>query len=200
MSRANPNDDNSFNLARSRPHVNWPVSCYRRSAVYNPVSAQIGDKQLASTFTNLIFHIVYSTKYRKSTIDADVRERLYEYMGGIIREQKGVQLEIGGMPDHVHILAKLSPTIAISDALRDIKANSSKWMNETIRPSIPFAWQRGFGAFSVSQSHVDLVTEYIRNQAVHHEKRSFKDEFIQLLQRHGIEFDRKYVFEDEHIA
>ncbi len=154
---------------------------------------------MSNTHTNLLFHIVYSTKYRRSTIQ-DERERLYEYIGGIIREQKGTLIEIGGMPDHVHILAKLSPTIAVSDALRIVKANSSKWFNETFQPNTPFTWQRGFGAFSVSHSNVQQVTQYIRNQESHHTKLSFQDEFRLLLIRHGIEFDEQYLFEDEHVT
>ena len=98
---------------------------------------------MSSTHTNLLFHIVFSTKYRRNTIHES--DRLYEYLGGIIRESKGTLVEIGGMPDHVHILARLSPTIAISDVLRTVKTNSSKWLNETFQSSIPFAWQRGFG-------------------------------------------------------
>lgn len=153
-----------------------------------------------STFTNLLFHIAYSTKYRRELIHADIQQRLYEYIGGIIRDQKGVLLEIGGMPDHVHLLAKLSPTVAISDSLRLIKANSSKWINETFKPRIPFTWQRGFGAFSVSQSNVEQVTEYIRKQQEHHRKRSFRDEFLELLAKHGVSFEPQYVFEDEHVV
>jgi REP element-mobilizing transposase RayT len=155
---------------------------------------------MATTYTNLLFHIVYSTKYRKDIITSDVQGRLYEYIGGIIRDQQGIVLEIGGMPDHVHILAKLSSTLAISDVLRITKANSSKWFNATFTPKTPFAWQRGFGGFSVSTSHVDCVREYIRNQSEHHTEQSFKDEFRRLLIRHGIQFEEKYLFEEEHIV
>ena len=154
---------------------------------------------MSSTHTNLLFHIVYSTKYRRNTICTE-RDRLYEYIGGIIREQKGVLIEIGGMPDHIHILAKLSPTTAISDVLRIVKTNSSKWFNETFHPVLPFAWQRGFGAFSDSASNVDQVRRYIHNQEEHHKKLSFQDEYRQLLIRHGIEFDERYLFEEEHVV
>jgi REP element-mobilizing transposase RayT len=155
---------------------------------------------MASTFTNLLFHIVYSTKYRRQRIHADTRERLYEYIGGIFREKRGRLLEIGGMPDHVHILARLSPALAVSDVLRVTKANSSKWFNETFPSRTSFAWQVGFGAFSVSASNLDAVREYIRNQEVHHQRLSFKDEFRELLVKHGIEFDERYLFEEEHIV
>lgn len=153
-----------------------------------------------STYANLLFHIVFSTKYRKDRIHTDVQERLYEYIGGIIREQKGVLIEIGGMPDHVHVLAKLSPVAAVSDVLRLIKSNSSKWLKETFEEPIPFAWQRGFGAFSVSTSNADNVRGYIRDQEEHHKNRSFEDGFRTLLVRHGIEFDEKYLFDEEQMS
>ncbi|MDB5334431.1 MAG: family transposase [Planctomycetaceae bacterium] len=155
---------------------------------------------MASTFTNLLYHIVYSTKYRKETIEPAWQENLYEYMGGIIRERDGILLQIGGMPDHVHILAKLSPKYAIMDVLREIKAGSSKWVNERSDLSGRFEWQAGYGAFSVSQSYSERVALYIRNQVQHHMTKTFRSEFIQLLKRHRIEFDLKYVFEEEHIA
>lgn len=155
---------------------------------------------MASTHSNLTFHIVYSTKYRRATITDQIRPRLYEYIGGIIREEKGSQLDIGGMPDHVHILARLSPSIAVSDVLRVVKTNSSKWVNESFSLPQPFAWQRGFGAFSVSMSEIPRVTDYIKNQATHHAQRSFKDEYRALLRRHGIEFQEQYLFEEEAIA
>jgi REP element-mobilizing transposase RayT len=155
---------------------------------------------MSSTHTNLLFHIVYSTKYRRDLIVVDTQQRLYEYIGGILRDQKGKLIEIGGMPDHVHILVRLSPTLAISDVLRVTKANSSKWLNETFEPTMPFAWQRGFGAFSVSASLVEQVRAYIRNQAQHHKTMSFREEYRELLQRHGVEFDEQYLFEEEHVS
>ncbi len=155
---------------------------------------------MSSTHTNLLFHIVYSTKYRRNAITGDIRQRLYEYIGGILRENKGILLEIGGMPDHVHLLTKLSPSLAISDVLRLVKANSSKWVNETFALTTPFGWQRGFGAFSVSTSGVPAVEKYIQAQEDHHRKLTFRDEYRLLLKRHGIEFDERYLFEEEHIS
>ena len=155
---------------------------------------------MASTFTNLIYHIVYSTKYRQALIGPDIREELYRYIGAIIRENHGIQLEIGGAFDHVHILAKLSPTIAIADVLRLIKSNSSKWVNEQSGFRGRFEWQTGYAAFTVSQSQIPVVTRYIQTQELHHRRKSFKDEFLELLKRHQVEFDERYVFEEEHIA
>ena len=150
-----------------------------------------------STFTNLLFHIVYSTKYRKPTIEPRWREELYGYVGGIVREHKGTLLCMGGVQDHVHLLAKLSPTIAISDMLRLIKTNSSKMVNEIIRPRIRFEWQSGYAAFSVSESQYPIVRKYILNQEAHHRRRTFEEEFIELLERHNIAYDRRYVFDQE---
>lgn len=152
-----------------------------------------------STFTNLLYHIVYSTKYRKPVIDPSWQDELYGYVGGIIRENKGTLLCMGGIEDHVHLLAKLSPTIAISDILRMIKTNSSKMVNERIKPHVPFEWQPGYGAFSVSESQQENVRTYILNQKTHHQKRSFEDEFIAMLERHKIAYERRYVFEQEII-
>ena len=139
---------------------------------------------MASTFTNLLYHIVYSTKHRRETIATEWQADLYAYIGGIIKERDGISLEIGGMPDHIHILAKLSPKLAIMDVLRDIKAVSSKWVNDRQLTRGRFEWQTGYGAFSVSQSQFDVVRTYIHNQEQHHRKTPFKSEFITLLERH----------------
>ena len=155
---------------------------------------------MSGTFTNLLYHIAYSTKYRQPTITTAWQADLYAYVGGLVRERDGITLEIGGVADHIHILAKLSPKLAIMDVLRDIKALSSKWVND--RQLVPnrFEWQSGYGAFSVSYSQVDKVREYIRNQEVHHAKTSFNTEFLSLLRRHHIEFYPKYVFDEEILA
>jgi putative transposase len=154
---------------------------------------------MPNTYTNLLFHIVYSTKYRKPLITLDRQDDLYGYIGGIIREQKGILLTAGGMADHVHLLAKLPPTIAVSDMLRLIKANSSKWANE--RGDVTdFEWQAGYAAFSVSESQGGRVRGYIETQEAHHRRLPFRDEYLALLRKHNIEFDERYVFEEEHIG
>ena len=153
-----------------------------------------------STFTNLLFHIVYSTKYRKPSIREEWQDDLYGYIGGIVRDQKGRLLKIGGIEDHVHLLAKLSPTIAISDVLRKIKSNSSKWINERSDVTRKFEWQSGYAAFSVSESQMPSIVEYITNQAEHHRRKTFEEEFLAILKKHNIEFDMRYVFEQEVIA
>lgn len=152
-----------------------------------------------STYTNLLFHIIYSTKYRKPTIDPVWQDELYGYVGGILRENRGVLLKAGGIEDHIHLLAKLPPTIAVSDMLRLMKANSSKWINEVKTPKKPFEWQPGYAAFSVSESQVGAVAAYIANQREHHHTRSFQEEFLLFLKLHNIECDPRYVFEQEVI-
>jgi putative transposase len=152
-----------------------------------------------STFTNLLFHIVFSTKHRKPQIEEAWQDELYAYVGGIVRENKGTLLCMGGVHDHVHLLAKLSPTIAVSDILRLLKTNSSKMVNEKIRPRSHFEWQPGYGAFSVSESQYDKVRAYVLNQKEHHRRQTFEEEFVAILNRHQIKFDPRYVFEREVI-
>jgi REP element-mobilizing transposase RayT len=146
---------------------------------------------MASTLTNLLLHVVFSTKDRRGLITADLQENLYPYIGGIIRGEKGVPLAIGGTKNHIHILAKFPASISVSDMLRRIKGNSSKWIKDKGRP---FAWQRGYAAFSVSQSLAGRVRTYIQGQEEHHKQNSFQDELISLLKIHGIEYDENYIW------
>jgi putative transposase len=149
---------------------------------------------VAHTFTHLLTHIVFSTKDREPTITPALRSRLFPYLGGIICELKGHPYIINGPEDHVHILATLSPTIAISDFMSKLKSGASKWVHEDLRNE-RFAWQTGYGAFSVSKSNTDEVYQYIANQEEHHRKTSFQDEFVALLKRHEIDYDPKYIWE-----
>ena len=150
------------------------------------------------SFTQLTYHVVFATKYRRPTINDAIQERLYEYIGGTLRAKKGHLIEIGGTADHVHILARLSPSLAVADVVRDVKANSSKWMTDQIEVTSRFEWQKGYGAFTVSYSRTQSVQEYIRNQEEHHRTKTFQEEYIEFLKRHKIEFRLEYLFEDEH--
>ncbi len=150
------------------------------------------------SFTRLTYHIVFATKYRVPAIRPLIQERLYEYIGGTLRAKKGHMVEIGGMPDHVHILAQLSPTLPVAEVIRDVKANSSKWMNEQSEVINLFEWQKGYGAFTVSYSHLESVQDYIRNQEEHHRKKTFQEEYVEFLKRHNIPFQMEYLFEGEH--
>lgn len=150
---------------------------------------------MPQSYTNLIYHIVYSTKNREPLITDNLKPRLYEYIGGMIRKRGGICLAIGGMSDHVHILTKLRPDKALSDILREIKANSTGWMHDIFPEMRDFTWQRGYGAFTVSYSQVEIVREYILNQEAHHKKvGSFRDEFIKLLIANDFDFEEKYLW------
>ncbi len=150
---------------------------------------------MAGTFSRLLYHIVFSTKKRVPFIDSDLRAELYPYMGGIIRQQGGWLLALGGMPDHVHILARLKPVMAISDLVREVKAGSSKWVHERDKALPDFAWQTGYAVFSVSESNEGVVRRYVQNQENHHRKSTFEEELIALLTKHGIEFDPAYLLD-----
>ena len=139
--------------------------------------------------------IVFSTKERRRTIAAEFESRLHAYLGGIVREQGGVSLRINGTDDHVHILARTPKTVADSDFMRILKPNSSKWVHETFPQHRNFAWQVGYGWFSVSKSSVPKVEAYIDSQKEHHRSMTFQEEFIQLLKKHGIEYDERYLWD-----
>jgi len=149
---------------------------------------------MAQSYCNLIYHIVFSTKDRQPWLRDDVRARTYEYLGGAVRKEGGVALVVNGTADHVHIMARLRQDKAVADVLRDIKSNSSGWIHTTFAHLQEFRWQAGYGASTVSASHIEKVRHYIQKQEDHHKKRSFKEEFIALLDAHGIEYDKRYVW------
>ena len=150
---------------------------------------------MPGTYSQLLNHIVFSTKHREPCISADIAERLYPYIGGIIRAEKGTLYDIGGVEDHVHIYLRWRPDGAISDLVRTIKSRSSKWVHETIPNLSTFAWQEGYAVFSVSKSQEDTLKRYIAIQAEHHKKEDFKSELLRLLRAHGIDFEERYVFD-----
>lgn len=149
---------------------------------------------MGHSYSNLLYHIVFSTKERQRSLDAETSARLYDYLGGAIRSEGGTSISINGCADHIHILTKLRQDKAVSDVLRAIKANSSGWLHRTFPKLRGFAWQSGYCAFTVSQSQVEKVKQYIANQQVHHQRFSFKEEFISLLNAHRIEYDEKYLW------
>ena len=163
------------------------------------MSRDSGDRKGSmSTFTKLTYHVVFSTKYRHPLIHTALQKRLYEYIGGIIRAQNGHLIEIGGVEDHIHLLASLSSIKAISDSIREIKANASKWGNELPDQKRRFEWQKGYGAFTISYSQIESVRRYIQNQREHHQTKTFEEEYIKFLELHDITFERRYLFEAEH--
>jgi len=148
---------------------------------------------VSDSHTNLLYHIVFSTKDRRPLITPEYETRLYDYIGGTLRQAVGICLELNGTEDHLHLLAKLRPTRAVSDVLRDLKANASGWMHDVFPSLKDFSWQRGYGAFTVSQSNVEEVRRYITKQKEHHRKVSFRDEFIKFLKANEIEYDERYI-------
>jgi putative transposase len=150
---------------------------------------------MAHTYTDLLFHMVFSTKNRVPHIDQELKDDLHQYMGGIVKGIEGVPLIINGTEDHVHLLVVLPPKVAVSDAIRTIKANSSGWVHKKWPKRRQFAWQTGYGAFTVSQSKRASVMRYITDQEEHHKKMTFQEEFIRLLERHGIQYDSRYVWD-----
>lgn len=151
-----------------------------------------------SPFTKLTYHVVFSTKYRSPLIQIALQNRIYEYIGGIIRAQNGHLIEISGIEDHIHLLANLSPKKAISDSIRAIKANTSKWINELPNQIGRFEWQKGYGSFTVSYSQIESVLSYIQNQHEHHKTKTFEEEYIKFLELHNIAFERQHLFENEY--
>ena len=137
-------------------------------------------------------HVVFSTLERRGLIPPERQQRLWSYLAGIARNVGATPMAIGGTNDHVHVLAALPSDLAIAKFVNLLKSNSSKWMSEQRRG---FAWQKGYGAFSVSASNLAAVTEYIENQATHHKRRDFRQEFLALLKKHRVPFDPNYVFE-----
>jgi putative transposase len=146
---------------------------------------------MAHTSANVLVHIVFSTKRRNPSIAVDMKGDLCAYLGGIVRETGGVALIINAMADHVHLLARIPPAHGIAEVVRIVKANSSRWAHEKWPQHRGFAWQTGYGAFSVSQSNVAAVTKYIAEQERHHRTTSFEEEYLQFLRKNGIAFDAK---------
>ena len=150
---------------------------------------------MAHTYSKILIHAVFSTKQRLPLISDDWRDRLYRYTAGILDRKQGHLILAGGMSDHVHLLLRLNASISVADAMRLIKANSAKWIHETYDPAKNFAWQTGYGAFSVSESMQQEVVDYINAQQEHHRRMSFQEEYRAMLVRHGIEFDERHLWD-----
>jgi len=148
---------------------------------------------MPSTHLSLHYHVVFSTKNRAPLIVAAWRERLHAYIGGVIRSVEGVPEAIGGVANHVHLLIGLRATARLADVVRDVKAVSSRWVHDEIGERA-FAWQEGYGAFTVSASQREAVREYIAPQEEHHRQRTFQEEYLELLQRSGVEYDERYLW------
>ncbi len=150
---------------------------------------------MANTYSQIYIQIVFAVQGRQSLIGPEWKDELYKYITGIVKNTNQKLLAINGVSNHIHILLNIKPNIALSDLVRDIKANSSRFVNEKRFVKGKFSWQEGFGAFSYSISQLNDVIQYIQNQEEHHKETNFKDEYLKYLNRFNIEFDEKYVFE-----
>lgn len=150
---------------------------------------------MANTYTQINIHAVFAVKGRQNLLVDKFRNDLFRYIQGILKNQEQFALAVNGYKDHVHIFFELNPKYGISDIMRDVKASSSKWINDNKFVVGKFAWQEGYGGFSYSRSQRDNVINYIVNQENHHKKNTFKDEYLELLRKFEIEFKDEYVFE-----
>jgi REP element-mobilizing transposase RayT len=148
------------------------------------------------SYTNLHYHLVFSTKFREPTITPVIRPRLYDYIGGLVRGEGGTLLTVGGMPDHVHLLVRLRQDRALSDVVRVVKTNSSKRAHDTFPNERPMWWQNGAGMFTVGRTELDTIVAYINNQEAHHRETDFRTEYRAILEAEGLDFDATRLFED----
>jgi putative transposase len=159
-----------------------------------PLGAE-GEKPMANTFSQIYIQTVFAVNGRLSLVRPEFKEDLYKYITGIVRNNGQKLISINGMSDHIHILIGLKPAMALADLVRDIKADSSNFINKKKRVCGKFSWQEGYGAFSYGHSQLDTIIRYIQNQERHHKRRSFKDEYLAWLRKYEIAFEDKYVFE-----
>ena len=149
---------------------------------------------MANTYTQIYIQIVFAVQERQSLISTEYKDELYKYITGIVRNNNQKLITINGMPDHLHLLIGLKPSMALSNLIKVVKSDSSKFINKKKWMLGKFSWQEGFGAFSYSRSQLDNVINYIRNQESHHSKNTFKDEYTTLLEKFGVEYNNKYLF------
>jgi REP element-mobilizing transposase RayT len=148
---------------------------------------------VAQTLGNVVVHLIFSTKERKPLIAPDIRSSLFAYLGGIIRELRGTALIVNGTSDHVHMLIRIRPAHSIAEVARIVKANSSGWIRKGGHTE--FAWQSGYGVFSVSESSIPAATKYIAHQEEHHKKHSFQEEFVAFLKKNNVAYDERYIWD-----
>ena len=150
---------------------------------------------MGHTYSNLLVHVIFSTKNRANLISPEIQHRLHEYLAGVAKHEFGHALEIGGTADHLHALLSLKTDVPIAQAMRKWKSLSSGWVHKTFPEHATFAWQPGYAAFSVSQSSVDAVRAYIARQVEHHRQVTFEEEFRAFLDRHGIAYNPDHMID-----
>lgn len=151
---------------------------------------------MADSYSQLYVHVTFGVKYRRPLLSKEWRAQLFDYIAGIATNKQQTILEVNGVEDHIHFLLWMRPTVLLSDVIRDIKANSSRYINEQGWVKGRFEWQSGFGAFTVGHPDLDKVRAYIRNQEEHHRKRTFKEEYLDFLKDHEIGYKPQYVFDE----
>ena len=156
-------------------------------------SSEGAKETLAHTAGNLVVHLIFSTKGRRPLITPEIRSDLFAYLGGIIRGMRGTALIINGTADHVHMLIRILPVHSAAEIARVVKTNSSRWVRE--KWNMQFAWQTGYGAFSVSESNAPAVSRYIATQEDHHKKRNFQEEYVALLKKNNVQYDERYIWD-----
>jgi len=149
---------------------------------------------MANTYTQIYIHVVFAVQGRQNLIPKEHKEELHKYITGIVQNKKQKLIAINCMPDHSHIFIGMKPSIALSDLVRDIKNNSSAFINEKKWVRGKFNWQEGFGAFSYGHSQIEVVVKYIQNQDDHHAQKTFKEEYLEMLKKFAVEYDEKYLF------
>ena len=150
---------------------------------------------MANTYTQIYIHVIFTVQGRQNLIKKENKQELHKYITGIIRNKKQKLIAINSMPDHVHIFIGMKPSIALSDLVRDIKNNSSTFINEKRWIRGKFNWQEGFGAFSYGHSQIGVVVKYIQNQETHHARRTFREEYLEMLEKFNVEYDDRYLFQ-----
>ncbi len=150
---------------------------------------------MPNTFTQIYIHTIFAVQGRQSLIRPEWENKLYKYITGIVQNKEQKMLAVNGMPDHIHFVIGMKPTCCLSDLVREVKKSSNDYIKENKFTKFKFSWQEGFGAFSNGHSQLDRVIAYIKNQKIHHKKKTFKEEYLGLLQKYQIKFEDKYLFE-----
>lgn len=151
---------------------------------------------MANTYHQIYIQTVFPVKFRKACIQPEWRTKLFAVIGNLINETGCKTIIVNGVEDHVHCFFGLKPSISVSEVMKNAKAKSSKWINENDFLEQEFAWQPGFGAFSYSRSHIDNVYNYIKNQEAHHKKQTFREEYLEFLEKFGVDYNEEYLFKD----
>jgi REP element-mobilizing transposase RayT len=149
---------------------------------------------MANTYTSLHIHVVFSTKYRERVLDQKIRKDLWPYMGGIAKENRMIPIAIGGVEDHSHLLLCIPPALSVSKGIQIIKTGSSRWIHDNFKEHRNFAWQVGYGAFTVSPGRISRTVNYIHNQERHHYQATFQEEYLRFLRESGVEYDERYLW------